>query len=214
MSAAFGEQKSRISSATKACLWGSLVPVTLVCQSKAAEEQVFAFFCDPFMVRLLYQQRGGFQFAAHNTTVPLAPDALRCIAQHYTRQRMEHKPPQRRKKRLWSEPQRRSLTLRPSPFRQLCSPKKTNIGVRFLHTAINILTQPNYLLRKSKKNKKNRSSSFQEVFFSYPILAYSFIACFWFVASSMIALPLTKDEHAALSPCSSPRTPCRVIPLW
>lgn len=56
VSAAFGEQESRISSATEACLRGSLAPVISERQSKAAEKQVFTFFCDAFMVRLLYQE--------------------------------------------------------------------------------------------------------------------------------------------------------------
>lgn len=56
VSAAFGEQESRISSASEACLRGSLAPVILERQSKAAEKQVFTFFCDAFMVRLLYQE--------------------------------------------------------------------------------------------------------------------------------------------------------------
>lgn len=49
MSASFGEKKPHISSVTEACLCGTLVLAILVCQSKAAEKQVFTFLHDPFM---------------------------------------------------------------------------------------------------------------------------------------------------------------------
>lgn len=108
----------------------------------------------------------------------------------------------RENKRFWSELQRRSLTFRPSPFRQLCAPEKTNIGFLFLRTAINIPTQPNYVSsdEKTKKTRKHFKKYFSPQNPLGPILAYSFIACFWFVASSIIALPLTK-QRACLRAC-------------
>lgn len=124
----------------------------------------------------------------------------RCIAQHYTRSRRERSHC-RENKRLGSELQRRSLTPRPSPFRQLCAPGKTNIEGLF-SSCCHKHPPPTKLqfFWEKDKTKKHFNKYFPPQNPLDPILAYSFIACFWFVASSIIALPLTKQK-ACLRAC-------------
>lgn len=132
----------------------------------------------------------------------LAMLALYCSA--LTRSRMERSHCSRENKRLWSALQRPSLTPRPSPFRQLYATGKTNIEFFFSpccrkhphhHRQITFFFPRK---RQRKKTHFNKYSSPQNPLDS--ILAYSFIACFWFVASSIIALPLTK-QRACLRAC-------------
>lgn len=131
----------------------------------------------------------------------LATLALYCSA--LTRSRMESNHCSRENKRLWSELQRPSLTPRPSPFRQLCAPGKTNIEFLFSpccrkHPATAKLHFFFFWEKDKEKTYFNKYFSPQNPLDS--ILAYSFIACFWFVASSIMALPLTK-QRACLRAC-------------
>lgn len=142
----------------------------------------------------------------------LATLALYCSA--LTRSRMESNHCSRENKRLWSELQRPSLTPRPSPFRQLCAPGKTNIEFLFSpccrkHPATAKLLF--FFLRK-----RQRKNIFQQVFFSpKPIgLHFSIFIYSLFLIRGIKYHGITPDKTESMSPCLSPRTPCRVIPLW